>query len=137
VTAQASERRPADDRSGRFDWLTLGAAFVSFLITVNLVLQNVQTTAGATGVAPSAQAITGYWVVAGILIALQVGLLARGIMKRRGGLVLVALVALAFAVGATLIVSVPSIDWRTDPPAHTLDPDYRPCYSGSGDCVGG
>jgi hypothetical protein len=131
-TAAGSRRRP-DDRAGRFDPLTAWSALVSFLVTVNLVFQRLQSTAAE----PSAGSAAGYWVAAGLLIALQVGLLARAVRRGRGGLVLVSIVALVCAVGAAVVLSVPAVDWRPEPPAHTLDPNYRPCFSGSGDCVGG
>jgi hypothetical protein len=133
VSAATAARRRPDDRTGRFDPLTAWSALLSFLITVNLVFQRLQSSAPA----PSAGSVATYWVVAGLLVALQVGLLARAVWRGRGGLVLVSVVALVCAVGAALLLSVPAIDWRPDPPTHTLDPNYRPCFSGSGDCVGG
>jgi len=129
-----SETRARVDRRGRFDWLTLSAAFLSFVLTVNLSFQAVR---GDWGVAAAAGDAVSYWVVAGVLIAVQLGLLVRGIARGRGGLVLVALIALLIAVGASLGLWFPRTGWPPPAPAHTLDPGYRPCYSGSGDCVGG
>ena len=82
-------------------------------------------------------AVVNSRATAGITIAIQVGLLVRTIGRHRGGLVLIASVAVILTVGVSLLVSVPAIDWRPDPPAATIKPDYRPCYSGSGDCIGG
>ncbi|SEM71343.1 hypothetical protein E3O25_15585 [Cryobacterium sp. TMT1-3] len=84
-------------------------------------------------------AVVSYWATAGITIAIQIGLLVRALVRRRGGLVLIASVAVILTVGVSLLVSVPTIDWRPDPPATTVNPGYRPCSSGSGsgDCIGG
>jgi hypothetical protein len=137
VSGQASDHGRSNDRRGRFDWLTLGAAFLSFFLTINLVLQNAQSLWGTVEIRPSPQSAVTYWVVAGILIAVQAGLLARAIRQQRGGLILVSLVALVFAVGASLIIATPRGETPPAPPATTSDSNYSPCYTGSGDCPGG
>jgi hypothetical protein len=107
---------------------------MTFMLTVELVRQ--RFSAGAD-TQPSSSAVVTYWATAGITIAIQIGLLVRALVRHRGGLVLIASVAVILTVGVALLVSVPTIDWRPDPPAATINPDYRPCYSGSGDCIGG
>jgi hypothetical protein len=82
-------------------------------------------------------AVVDYWATAGITIAIHIGLLVRTIVRHRGGLVLIASMEVILTMGVTLFVSVPPIDWRPDPPAATIKPNYRPCYSCSGDCIGG
>ena len=121
-------------KGGRFDPLTLGGALLTFVLTVELVRQRFSASVDAQ---PSASAVVNYWATAGIAIAIQIGLLVRALVRRRGGLLLTASVALILTVGVALLVSVPTIVWRPDPPATTIHPNYRPCYSGSGDCLGG
>lgn len=123
-------------RRGRFDWVTLGSAVVTVALTALLVFQLVLASLDSPQ-RPSAQEISGYWLTAAVMIGIQVALLIRATRLRRPGLQFISAVALIMAVGASLLLSVPQIDWKSDPPVHTTNPDYVPCYSGSGDCVGG
>ena len=121
-------------KSGGFDSLTLGCALLTFVLTFMLIGQAFSASISPQ---PPASEIAGYWVTAGAMITIQVGLILRAIVRRRGGLLLIASVALFLTLGVALLFSVPKIDWRPDPPVSTVNPNYRPCYSGSGDCVGG
>ncbi|WP_104177375.1 DUF6234 family protein [Cryobacterium sp. Y50] len=129
-----SDRTTWPAKAGRFDLLTLGCALLTFMLTVELVRQ---WFSASVDTQPSSSAVATYWATAGITIAIQVGLLVRALVRRRGGLVLISSVAVILTVGVSLLVSVPAIDWRPDRPVATVNPDYRPCYSGSGDCIGG
>ena len=122
---------------GRFDWLTLGSAAVSFALTVYLVFQCVFPSVDSQEFPLTAQDIARDWTTAAIMIGIQVALLVRAVRLHRGGLVLISSVALNMAMGVSLLLSLPQIDWRPDPPAYTTNPAYVPCYSGSNDCVGG
>lgn len=125
-------------RKGRFDWLTLGSAIVTLALTVRMVSLGLGRLGfGPEPLPPTAQEVANYRWVAGIVIAIQVGLLVRAIVLRRGGLILISTAALIVAVGVALAFSVPPIDWHPDPATYTTDPDYVPCYSGSDDCPGG
>jgi hypothetical protein len=128
-----SDRATAPAKGGGFDRLTLGCAFLTFLLTVELVRQRIS---GGSSFEPPALDVAGYGVPAAI-VAIQVGLLVRALVRRRGGLLIIASLALVLALGAVLFLARPRIDWPPDPPAATLSPDYVPCYSGSGDCIGG
>lgn len=132
--ATVNDHATAPAKRGGFDLLTLGSAFVTFVLTVELVRRAFSASLSPQ---PPTSDIVGYWVTAGIMLALQVGLLVRAIVRRRVGLVFIASVALIMALGVALLMSVPRIDWRAEPPASTINPNYRPCYSGSGDCIGG
>ena len=102
-----------------------------------LVGQSLSASSGQLQEHPPAPDVAGYWTTAGIMIAIQVGLSLRAILQRRGGLLVIAGLALTLTVVVALVLSVPKIDWRPDPPAPTMNPNYAPCYSGSNDCVGG
>jgi len=82
-----SDHATAPAKRVGFDLLTLGSAFVTFVLTFELVRR--AFSAGLSSQPP------------------------------------------------TSLMSVPRIDWRSEPPASTINPNYRPCYSGSGDCMGG
>ena len=114
--------------------LTLGSALLTFVLTFLLVRQ--RFSASSSGQPPTPD-LVDYWVTAGIMIAIQIGLLLRAILRRRGGLMLIASMALILTLGVALFLSVPKIDWRPDPATPTINPNYRPCYSGSDDCIGG
>lgn len=109
---------------------------MTFVLTVFLVFQFVVASVDSQELPPSTQEITGYWLTAAVMIGIQVGLVVRAMRLQRGGLLLIGGLALIMAVGASLVLSVPPIDWKPDPPAYTTNLDYVPCYSGSGDCVG-
>ncbi|WP_104196261.1 DUF6234 family protein [Cryobacterium sp. M15] len=132
--ATVSDRTTSPVKSGGFDLLTLGSALLTFVLTFMLVRQRFSASSSAQPPTPD---VVDYWVTAGIMIAIQIGLLLRAILRRRGGLMLIASIALILTLGVALFLSVPEIDWRPDPPTPTINPNYRPCYSGSGDCIGG
>lgn len=132
-----SDRATSPAKKTGFDVLTLGSAILTFVLTVDLVRKTVSASWYSSESEIPASDVSSYWVTAGIMLALQVGLLIRAIWRRRGGLVLVSSAALVLALGAVLVLAVPTIDWRPEPPTPTMNPNYSPCYSGSGDCVGG
>lgn len=123
-------------REGGFDWLTLGAAAASFFLTVMLVFQRVMAEVDETGHS-TVWDITGYWLTAAILMGIQVALLVRAIRLGREGLQFISFLALIAAMAASVMLSVPPMVGRSEAPVQTTNPNYEPCYSGSGDCVGG
>ncbi len=125
-------------RRAGFDFLLiLLFAAATFILTVILVAQNVMLPSSRDPGPPPAAAIAQYWVTAGIMIALQIGLLVRAVVSRRLILGLIASAALILAVGAALMLSIPPIDRYPTDPAPKIIPGYHPCYSGSNDCIGG
>ncbi|TFD71069.1 hypothetical protein [Cryobacterium sp. Hb1] len=79
--ATVSDRTTAPARSGGFDSPTLGSALLTFVLTFMLVFQRLSASSSAQ---PPVSDVVGYWVTAGIMIAIQIGLLLRAILRRRG-----------------------------------------------------
>lgn len=123
-------------RRGRFDWLTLGSAVFTFALICVLVMQVVFIGIDETQDL-SFWDIAGYWVTATVTIGVQVALLVRVTRLRRPGLQVIATLALIGAVGVSLVLSVPPMVGKSEAPEYTTPPGYEPCYSGSGDCIGG
>lgn len=78
-----------------------------------------------------------YWVTAAILIGIQVALLVRATRLRRPGLQVISSLALIIALVVVPVLSVPQMVGKSEAPVSATHPGYEPCYSGSGDCVGG
>ncbi|MCB2412409.1 hypothetical protein LGT39_06045 [Demequina sp. TTPB684] len=74
-------------RKGHFDWLTLGAALLSLFFALHLLLVSAFANSGWGESGITSSDIRQYWSEAGLLIAVQAGLLIRSIVLRRGGLV--------------------------------------------------
>lgn len=88
---------------------------------------------------PGPDEVRAYRVMVGVLV-LAVPTTVVLAVRRRARLAVAGHVLLGVvAVLAALLFAMPSIDWaglrEDDPPPP--NPDYVPCFSGSGDCVGG
>ncbi|MBU2696277.1 DUF6234 family protein [Pimelobacter sp. 30-1] len=121
--------------------LELLASLAAVIVVVLMPLQFIGAHLCAWGECsvPGAEEIRTYRLMVLVLVVAVTTTLTLSVRRRAhvavAGHAVVGLVGLAVA----LVFAMPTIDWadlrREEPPAP--NPDYVPCYSGSGDCVGG
>jgi hypothetical protein len=77
--------------------------------------------------------VTVAWCLGVLTVATAVAFVAGHVRVAATGIALVGV-----ALVATLVFSVPTGRWTPEAPAvEQPDADYHPCYTGSGDCLGG
>lgn len=80
---------------------------------------------------------TRYVVTASACVALLLAGTVAAVVGRHAGAAVLGTGLLVVGLVAALLFAVPSDRFAVDPPDHRAGPDYVPCYSGSGDCLGG
>ncbi|HYQ75786.1 DUF6234 family protein [Cellulomonas sp.] len=134
--ARAARDRRRSDRARVVEVVALlgGAALVPVLfwqyLDVYLAFFGEQAVA-------SAEDGTRYVVTATACVVLLLVGTGAAIVGEHTGAVVAGTVLLVVGLVAAVLFAVPSDRFAVDPPDNRPGPDYVPCYSGSGDCLGG
>ncbi len=91
---------------------------------------------GETAVATPAHGARYLWT-AGLALAFLVAALIVAIVRRRAGLVVLTMLAVACALVGAFVFQVPQGRFRPEPAAPAYDVDFPVCYGTTGDCPGG
>lgn len=129
------------ERKPPLRWWGVGVDFLAGIAVLWLIWSLIGVWAGAylqwgqPVIEPSAEAITRYWTIAAVLLALLIfGFVVAALQRRTPAMVAYPIVGV-IVLGTVLLFAVPRIDWHPDP-VYPVNPNYC-SRTDSENCPGG
>lgn len=127
-----------DGPLSRTDWFTAISVALGIIAVPSIAFLGIISSLSLDGTRhpPTDGEVVQFWVVVGVAVVVQLAALVRAIVRRRAWLMVVHSALTVLVAAAAVLFAVPPVEWPVAP-ASDSSPAYVPCFSGSGDCVGG